>query len=234
MLEKTASRIVAPAAILIGFLFGSQARAQAPAHDVVTVGTVSGSGTVDVPVFIRDVSGTPLGIDQPAGSRLQAYSLKVNYAPAVSSITFSRAGITASLTPTFESSPSSPGSISLIDTFQESTNLIPFTVNAAAPGNQVGHLVVNVPPALPPGTVITLTLDSGLTQLTNEGGTTSETVGNGTLALINGSITVLASPTPVPTLGTWALILLAVSVAVVALKMLSKRDSNPVEKPAGI
>src|SRR5947207_1722422 len=82
--------------------------AQAPPADVVTIGTVSGGagGTVDVPVFIRDTSGTPLGIDQPSGSRIQSYAITVNYAPAaaVQSITFTRGGITVPLTPAFESS----------------------------------------------------------------------------------------------------------------------------------
>ena len=66
---------------------------------------------VDVPVFIRDVSGTPLGMDQPPGSRIQSYSLKVNYSPAsaVTSVTFTRAGITTSLTPS-RSWPRSRGS----------------------------------------------------------------------------------------------------------------------------
>ena len=68
-----------------------------------------------------------------AGSRIQAYSIKVDYAPAaaVQSIVFQRAGITAALTPTFESSPAVPGSVTLIDSFAEGTNLIPFTLDAA-------------------------------------------------------------------------------------------------------
>src|SRR6185436_1305113 len=55
--------------------------------------------TINIPVFIRDTSGTPLGIDQPPGSRIQSYSIKVDYAPgsAVQSITFTRAGINAPL-----------------------------------------------------------------------------------------------------------------------------------------
>src|SRR5690349_16794718 len=71
-------------------------------QDVVTVGIVNGAqySIVDVPVYIRDVSSTPLGLDQPPGSRIQSYSIKVNYAPAsaVQSITFTRAGITTALT----------------------------------------------------------------------------------------------------------------------------------------
>src|SRR4051794_34136246 len=128
------------ATALVSILSGFLTAGPAPPlpQDVVTVATVNGpqSTVVDVPVSIRDTSLTPLGLDQPPGSRIQSYSIKVNYAPAsaVQSISFSRAGITSSLTPTFENSPSSAGSISLLDSFQESTNLIPFTLNAPPPG----------------------------------------------------------------------------------------------------
>jgi hypothetical protein len=177
-------------AVLCGFLPAAPAAAQS---DVVTVGTVNASGsTVDVPVYIRDVSGTPLGKDKPAGSKIQSFSIKVTYAPAgaVSSVTFTRAGITAGLSPTSEFMPATTGSISLLATFQESTASIPFTLNAPAPGDQVAHLVFNLSASAAPGTSISLTLDSALTQLTDEGGNaaTKETTGNGTLALVNGAI----------------------------------------------
>src|SRR5206468_2731542 len=94
------------------------------------------------------------------------------YAPAaaVQSITFTRAGITAGLTPTFETAPATSNSISLLDTFQESTNAIPFTLNGAAPGNQVAHLSVTLSSSATPGSSISLTLDPSLTQLTDQGG----------------------------------------------------------------
>jgi hypothetical protein len=190
-------------------------------QDVVTVGIVSGPqfSLVDVPVFIRDTSLTPLGLDQPPGSRIQSYSIKVNYAPAsaVQSITFSRAGITTSLTPTFESSPSSAGSVSLLDTFQESTNLIPFTLNGLPPGNQVAHLQVQLSPTATVGTVITLTLDPTLTQLTDEAGhpATIETTANTRLVLVNGSITVVPS---VPAMSHLVLLLLAAALAVAGVR----------------
>lgn len=214
-------RIAFLIAALSALLPAAPAAAQT-ASDVITVGTVTGGGPViDVPVYIRDVSGTPLGIDQPPGSRIQSYSIKVDYAPAsaVSSVTFTRAGITSSLTPTFEVSPSSPGSISLLDTFQEATNLIPFTLNAPAPGNQVAHLLVTLSPSATPGTVITLTLDPLLTQLTNEGGTPAsiERTLNGTLTLVNGSITVTG--TSIPTLSPWALAALALLIGTIALRL---------------
>jgi hypothetical protein len=196
------------------------------ATDVVTVGTVSSSASaVDVPVYIRDTAGTPLGIDQPAGSRIQSYSLQVLYAsPAVQSITFTRGGITSPLTPTFESSPAVPGtSIALLDTFNEATNLIPFTSSAALPGDQVGTLHVTLAPGTPVGTVIAFTLDPALTQLTDEGGTpgTVETTGNGRLTLVPGSITVTAPAvvTAVPALSTWAMVVMVLMIAAVASRL---------------
>lgn len=199
--------------------------AQPLPRDVVTVGIVNGGGVVDVPVYIRDVSNTPLGRDQPAGSRIQSYSIKVDYAPAsaVQSITFSRAGITAPLTPTFETSPAAPGTISLLGTFPEATNLIPFTLDGLPPGNQVAHLLVTIDPSVAPGTVITLTLDPLLTQLTDEGGSapTIETVAANNLALVNGSITVTAAANAnaVPTLTEWGLAAFAAALAFVALRL---------------
>ena len=209
-------------ALLLGLLAAVPAMAQTA--DTVTVGTVSlasAGSTVDVPVFIRDASGTPLGLDQPPGSRIQSYSLTVNYAPtsAVQSVTFTRAGITAPLTPAFESSPSAPGTISLLDVFQESTNLIPFTLNGAPPGNQVGVLHLTIAPTATVGTTIALTLDPTLTQLANQAGTTTESVTNNNLTLVSGAIVVT---TPVPALSGWALALLAMVLAAVGV-VLSKR-----------
>ena len=200
------------------------ASATAQSADVVTVGTGSAppAGTVDIPVYIRDVSATPLGIDQPPGSKIQSYSIKVDYAPlsAVQSVTFTRAGITTSLTPTFESSPSSPGSVSLIDTFQEATNPIPFTLNAAAPGNQIGVLHVTLSGSAIPGTSITLSIDPVLTQLTDQAGSgsTKESVANANLTLVNGAINVGAAVNA-PALSTWAMIALAMSLAFVAMRL---------------
>ncbi|HEX2832463.1 MAG TPA: IPTL-CTERM sorting domain-containing protein [Thermoanaerobaculia bacterium] len=211
--------------VVVSALCATAALAQIP-PDVVTIGTVSSSSsTVDVPVYIRDTAGTPLGIDQPAGSRIQSYSLQVLYAsPAVQSITFTRGGITSSLTPTFESSPAAPGtSIALLDTFDETTNLIPFTSNAALPGNQVATLHVTIAAGTPAGTVIAFTLDPTLTQLTDEGGTpgTVETTGNGRLALVAGSITVTEAviAPAVPTLSTWAMALMALLIAAMATRL---------------
>jgi hypothetical protein len=194
--------------------------AQPTPSDVVTVGTVSGSGTVSVPVYIRDTSGTVIGIDQPSGSRIQSYSIRVTYpSPFIDSITFTRAGITSTLTPVFEDDPTTPTSVSLLGTFDETTNLIPFTSDATLPGDQIGVLNVAIDPTAPIGTLISFTLDPVLTQLTDEGGTPAsiESQANGRLTLVNGSITVAEVPV-VPTLGEWTLALLAVGLSIVALR----------------
>ena len=209
--------------LAIGLLSAASAPAALLVQDVVTVGTGSGAptATVDVPVFIRDVSGTPLGIDQPPGSKIQSYSLKVDYAPAsaVQSVTFTRAGITQSLTPTFESSPSGPGTITLLDTFAENTNLIPFTSNAALPGNQVARLQFTLNSTATPGSVIALTFDPVLTQLTDQMGSpaTRENTAAGNLLLVPGAINVVSAHGP--TLSTWGLIALALALGIVAIRM---------------
>lgn len=163
------------------------------AQDVITVGTATANGsTVDVPVYIRDSSGTPLGRDKGAGLKIQGYSLTVGYSPtaAVQSVTFSRAGITAGLTPSFENTTQPAGSIALIDAFSESTNLIPFTLNAPGSGDQVAHLVFTLSSSAAPGSSIALTLDPSLNALSNQEGNLEETSGNGGLTLVNGAINI--------------------------------------------
>jgi hypothetical protein len=205
-------------ALFIALFVTTSAFAQA--QDVITIPTVTGSGIVQVPVYLRDTAGTPLGIDQSAGSRIQSFSVRVTYSPAsaVQSIGFTRSGITAPLTPMFESSPSAPGSVSLLASFDEGSNLIPFASNAALPGDEIGRLVVALSPTAVPGSTITLTLDPVLTQLTDEGGSpaTIETVGNGRLSLVSGAIRVASAN--VPTLSEWALGVFIASLAVIALR----------------
>lgn len=171
----------------------------AHAQDVATVATVVTSGSaVTVPLYVRDVGGTPLGRDQATGSRIQGLSFRVAYAPssAVASISIARAGITASLIPMFETTVPSGNTISYIGSFNESTSLIPFTLDGAAPGDQVLQLSVNLSASATAGTVITLAIDPSpaVTVLSNQSGSLTETSSNGNLTLVDGSITVVAPP----------------------------------------
>lgn len=174
-------------------------QATARAQDVATIATVATSGSaVTVPLYVRDVGGTPLGRDQATGARIQGLSFRVSYSPAsaVTSVNITRAGITASLTPMFETTVPSGNTISYIGSFNESSNLIPFSVDGAAPGDQVLQMLVNLSASATSGTVISLTIDPSpaVTVLSNQSGSLTETASNGNLTLADGSITVVAPP----------------------------------------
>ena len=66
--------------------------------------------------------------------------------------------------------------------------------------------------------MVTLTLDPTLTQLSNQGGTTSETVSNATLTLVNGSN---VQTQDIPLLDARVLALLAVAFVLLAVRLRS-------------
>ncbi len=176
--------------------FGPNFAVSAGQDGAAVSGTLSAlpGATLIVPVYARDASLTALGADRPAGSRIQSLSYKVTFAPAssVASKLFARAGITAGLTPIFEATPSTPTTASYLGTFDEVTQPIPFTLDAAPPGDQVLEIQVTLAASAPAGT-IALTLDPTATLFANQAGSIDETSGNGWLALADGQITVLSN-----------------------------------------
>jgi hypothetical protein len=165
----------------------------AAAQDVLTVGTTSASAgsTVAVPLYVQDVTGTPLGTDAGAGKRIQAISFQVSFPGiAVTSASFARAGALAGLTPVFENTVNGNGSIGWLGQFNESTQPIPLIANAPLPGNRIGTLTLTLASGLPNGTIVPLTFVLALTDLSNQGGTVDETANNSGLSLTNGSITI--------------------------------------------
>ena len=160
------------------------------------IGALSGppGATIEVPVYAQDLSATPLGVDQPAGSRIQSLSYRVTFTPAssVASKLFARAGITAGLTPVFQATPTTATTASYLGTFDETTSPIPFTLDAAPPGDQVLKITVTLAATAPAGT-IDLTLDPTSTLFANQAGSLEETPTNGWLTLADGQITVLSN-----------------------------------------
>ncbi len=79
--------------------------------------------TLEIPVYARDASLTPLGVDRPAGERIQSLTYKVTFTPAssIASKTFARAGILTGLTHIFEVFPFTPTTASYVGTFDETT-----------------------------------------------------------------------------------------------------------------
>ncbi|HEX3067832.1 MAG TPA: Ig-like domain repeat protein [Thermoanaerobaculia bacterium] len=163
------------------------------AQDVLTIGTTSASAgsTVAVPVYLRDVTGTPLGTDAGSGNRIQSLSIQVSFpAVAVTSATFARAGALAGLSPSFEQTVNGNGTIGWLGQFVESTQPIPLTANAPLPGNRIGTLTLTLASGLANGSTIALTFSPENTLLSNQGGTLSETTLNNGLNLTNASITI--------------------------------------------
>jgi hypothetical protein len=162
------------------------------AQDVLTIGTTSANAgsTVAVPLYLRDVTGTPLGTDAGSGNRIQSISIQINFGPAVTSASFTRAGALAGLTPAFETTVNGSGTIGWVGQFQESTQPIPLTANAPLPGDRVGTLVLTLANGLTTGSTVALTFAPANTLLSNQGGTLEERTITEDLALTNGSITI--------------------------------------------
>lgn len=168
----------------------------AVAQDVLTLGTgeAAAGGVVSIPVSIRDVAGTPLGIDASSGNRIQGFAFKVLFpTEIVASMSFARAGVTASLTPLHQTALQGSGWSAALVSFNESSNLISFGLDAAAPGDLVGTLSVTLSVTAPAGSTAMLRLDPPSAMLSNQAGSVRETVANGTLSLVNGSVRVTGS-----------------------------------------
>jgi len=153
----------------------------------VTTPLVPGS-TVVVPLYVRDLSGTPLGGDTAAGFKIQDLAVTFTYSPveAVDAVDVVRAGVTAALTPLFETEVSSGNRHSWIVAFDEGTALLPLTVDATSPGDQVAEIRLTLAASL---STETLTLDVvAPTALGNQPGTLSESIGNGLLTSGGGKV----------------------------------------------
>ena len=177
--------------ILIGVSASGAENVVTPRDEItIGAGAAAPGAIARVPVYLRDVSQTSLGIDKGAGNRIEALMLKVTHssASAVASIAFERAGAANLVMPKFERSVPGAGPFGYVAGFSETDGHLPLTVDAAAPGNQIGTLVVTLTPQAVRGSTIVLALDSASAALANARGTIVETVANGTLALADGSV----------------------------------------------
>ncbi len=192
------------------------------AQDALRFGVPSGTGPFTVPITLSDAAGTPLGVDRPAGQRIQAFALTVRFTPAaaVTSATLVRAGLLAGRTPVFETTAMGPGTITWVGSFDESAGAIPFTQPPGAGGDAILSLSVT----LAPGATVSASLDAPTTTLSNQGGTLSESAAEATLALGPALTMPLgeADAPPIPAAGPLALIALATAVAA-AGALLSRR-----------
>ena len=144
---------------------------------------------VAVPLFIRDLSGTLLGSDAASGFKIQSLAVTIEYLPAdaITAIDIERAGITAGLTPLFETEVSMNNRHSWIVAFDEAAALVPLTLDPSLPGDQVAELRLTLAANLAANTSITVNLVAP-TALGNQMGTYAETASNGLLTLEDGTL----------------------------------------------
>ncbi|MFL6247224.1 MAG: hypothetical protein ACJ74H_14425 [Thermoanaerobaculia bacterium] len=147
------------------------------AQDVLTVG--SGVAPVGGSVAI------PVTLDEHSGIGVRGVAFKVLFpSELVTSVTFARSGAAALLTPLHETALQGSGFCSYIAFFNE-----------ALP-DQIGTLTVTLNAATPAGSTIALAFHAPSVALSNQTASVVETVANGNLSLVNGSVTVSALATP--------------------------------------
>jgi hypothetical protein len=146
--------------------------------------------TVRLPVLVRDVSGTLLDEGAGAGLEIQGYAFRVNFAPAdaVDTIDFQLAGVTAGHNPIFPIVQIFTDHVVVLMSFDETIDPLVFGLDAPAPGDVVGELVIGLDPAYGLGTLVTFVLEEANAALVNGSATLSETVANGHLVLADGSL----------------------------------------------
>jgi len=155
------------------------------AQDVLTIGSgiAPSGGMVSVPVTITDQNG--IGI--------RGVAFKVLFpAELIASVQFTRSGIASTLTPLHETEIDGAGWSSYIAFFNDT------------PPDTIGTLTVTLQPAVPAGTTIPLTFHAPSAALSNAGATVVESVANGALSLVNGSVTVSSLATPANLVATAA------------------------------
>jgi hypothetical protein len=197
---------IVAAALTSAVLVAGAAEVAAQATDVLTIGTVSvssGTGQVEVPIFIQDNTGTPIGRDQGARMRISGFAMQVVYGPnscidtpATASQRIDLAGgILASQSADIDSRVKVANtSQSWIYSSAETNGLIPFTA-APAPGDRIGAMVFNLT-GCPAGTInLAITTTGGAGATLSSDNSVSETVGNGALSVTNGAINI-ATTTP--------------------------------------
>lgn len=163
----------------------------APAADWLRVAQVLADpgSTVRVPVRVRDLGASLLNEGDGPDREIQSFAFQVVFpATHVDGIGFDHAGVTAGRTAFFSQVTPAADNLYVLKAFDEASNPLAFTLDAPAPGNTIGELVVTIDPATPIGSAIPLQLQNFNAALIDDSATESETVANGHLLLVDGLI----------------------------------------------
>ncbi len=151
--------VMAAAAVVVLSLPGFTAE---PSSTLAVGSKQAGPGTtITVPVSVVDLTGTPLGEDQPRGRRIQGISFRIGWLPeaVVSDVSVQRAGVTKNLEPLFEANPQTAGSVSWLASFAEARGPIGLRMitredDREGDGDVVAEVTLTIAAEVPPGTVI--------------------------------------------------------------------------------
>ncbi|HET7433378.1 MAG TPA: hypothetical protein VFN10_01560, partial [Thermoanaerobaculia bacterium] len=109
--------------IVLFALFAAALALSLAAQDVMTAGSSSApaGAAVRIPIYLRDVSGTPLGVDAGAGKRIQGISLAAKLSPASAPLSFEPSGVLPGPTPLFAQTSPITGGVAYLGAFSETT-----------------------------------------------------------------------------------------------------------------
>jgi YVTN family beta-propeller protein len=172
-------------------------------RDEMAAAPVTGlPGTVRVPLFARDVSGTRLNVtDAKAGNRAWGFDLALAFPPAgISGVSVRPAGVTAGLAIRSEVDPPADLAAGRKDysvTFDEP---IPFALNPLLPGDLIAFIDFAVDAGA--GGTLAIDLLGAGSGLRNDTGAKVERPPDGNLLALGGSLTVGTPPVPDGSLGS--------------------------------
>lgn len=169
--------------------------APASARDVLSIGSVSLASPgqiLQIPIYLRDSSGTALGADVGINRRIQslAFSIEVTPASAVGTLSLDRAGITAGPTPRFETQDQVGDRVYAILSFDGVADPLVTTSDSAFPGEVIAMLTFEIAKSFLDGGTVHLDFVPQTAALGNGAGFIVERVQNGRLRLVGGTILV--------------------------------------------
>jgi len=175
--------------VAAGLLVAPAAFAQDSVSLENLVGPLAPGSQVVMPLYVRDLSATLLGVDAGSNFGIQSLAVTFEYSPAsaIAAIDVERAGITATLSPLFEAEVFSGNRHTWIAAFDESASPLPFTLNAAVPGDLVAELRITLAAGVAPDTLIRIDIVAP-TALGNQTAGFVETAANGFLRLSGGTV----------------------------------------------
>ena len=154
--------------------------------DVITLDDAEGmpGDEVRIPLYIQDVSGTPLDADDP-GNEVAAWTIQFSADNEYYQITgVERAGITAGLEPNLEQFHNGNNTWTVIYNTSAGNPPPVFTLDEPAPGDLIGELVITLSDEAE-GDLLVEMSDA---TLSNEAGTVGEYLADETLGVVAGTI----------------------------------------------